>query len=338
MKTLDFLKERVVFLLVNMVLVFTLIIFLYYIGIYTYILLFVFCLWFLPMLSSLILEYVKRNNYYNNLLKKLEGLDRKYLLSEIITEPEFMDGKILYEIITVTNRDMLEHIKEFSEQQREYKKYIESWVHEIKTPIACGKLIIENNKNETTRKIEEELNDIEEYVEQVLYYARSTDVNKDYIIKKFKLKESVKNVVKKNSRTFIYKNIKLDLKSLDYEIYNDTKWVEFIINQIIINSIKYSKKENPQISIYAKKNKNNVTLIIEDNGIGISESDLKKVFSKGFTGENGRMYGKSTGMGLYICSNLSKKLGLGIEITSKKLLGTKVSIIFPMGNFSHMEQ
>lgn len=338
MKILDFLKERVVFLLVNMVLALVLIIFLHYIGIYTYLLLFILCLWFLPMLSSLTLDYVKRSNYYNNLLKNLDSLDRKYLLSEIMTEPEFIDGKILYEIITSTNRDMHEHIKEFSEKQIEYKKYIESWVHEIKTPIACGKLIIENNKNETTRKIEEELNDIEDYVEQVLYYARSTDANKDYTIKKFKIEESVKNVVKKNLRTFIYKNIKLDLKSLDFEIYNDTKWVEFLINQIIINSIKYSKKENPKISIYAKNNKNNVTLIIEDNGIGISESDLKKVFSKGFTGENGRMYGKSTGMGLYICSNLSKKLGLGIEIISKKALGTKVSIIFPMDNFSRMEQ
>ncbi|WP_423219394.1 winged helix-turn-helix domain-containing protein [Clostridium akagii] len=100
-----------------------------------------------------LMEYLWSSDYYNNLLKNLEGLDRKYLLSEIITEPEFMDGKILYEIITVTNRDMLEHIKEFSEQQREYKKYIESWVHEIKTPIACGKLI--NGKDITKMKVKD---------------------------------------------------------------------------------------------------------------------------------------------------------------------------------------
>ncbi len=244
---------------------------------------------------------------------------------------------MLHEIITATNRDMHEHIKEYSKKEREYREYIEAWVHEIKTPIASGKLIIENNKNEVTKKIEEEFNKVEEHVEQVLYYARSSNTSEDYIIKKFCLMDSVKNVVRKNSKSFIYRKIKLNLGDLHYHIYNDAKWVEFIINQVVANAIKYAKEEEAQVSLYAERNQENITLIIEDNGVGISKTDLNKIFNKGFTGENGRIFGKSTGMGLYICHKLAEKLGLGMNAVSDKGAGTKISIIFPVGNFSTMD-
>ena len=110
-----------------------------------------------------------------------------------------------------------------------------------------------------------------------------------------------------------------------------------MINQILGNAIKYSKKENAKIKIYSKKNENNVVLSIEDNGIGIPKQDIRRVFDKGFTGENGRIYGKSTGMGLYICKRLSDKLGLELELSSKYGEGTKVNIIFPVGKITLME-
>ncbi|RXZ77442.1 sensor histidine kinase [Paenibacillaceae bacterium] len=337
MSKMAYLKEKLVFLILNIVAAFALASFLYFMDVQGYFILYTLCVWFVPLLSLLIYDYIRRNHYYKNLLGSLYHLDKKYLLSEIINEPDFVDGKVLHEIVSATNRDMHEHIKEYSEKEREYREYIEAWVHEIKTPIASGKLIIENNKNEITKKLEEEFNKVEEHVEQVLYYARSTHTSEDYIIKKFCLIDSVKNVVKKNSKAFIYRKIKLNLGDLHYPIYNDAKWVEFIINQIVTNAIKYAKEEEAQISLYAEKNKENITLIIEDNGVGISKTDLNKIFNKGFTGENGRIFGRSTGMGLYICHNLAKKLGLGITAESEKGVGTKIRIIFPVGNFSTMD-
>ncbi|MFF2911465.1 hypothetical protein [Paenibacillus sp. NPDC057934] len=171
-------KEKLVFLIINIAAAFALSSFLYFMGVQSYFILNTLCVWFFPILFLLIHDYIRRNHYYKNLLRSLYHLDKKYLLSEI----------------------MHEHIKEYSKKEREYREYIEAWVHEIKTPIASGKLIIENNKTEMTKKIEEEFNKVEEYVEQVLYYARSTNPAEDYIIKKFCLMDSVKNVVKKNSK------------------------------------------------------------------------------------------------------------------------------------------
>ena len=126
--------------------------------------------------------------------------------------------------------------------------------------------------------------------------------------------------------------------------FGDEKWVEFIINQIIVNSIKYKKNsdsksnEMPKIKAYTKKISDKVILTIEDNGIGIIDKDIDKVFNKGFTGHNGRILGKSTGIGLYLCKKLCRKLGLNITLTSKYEQGTKVNIIFPLGDLTSIRQ
>ena len=162
-----------------------------------------------------------------------------------------------------------------------------------------------------------------------MYYSRSDEVGKDYIIKKVELLPLVKNVIRKNQRDFISKRIRLQLGELNEVVYSDSKWIEFILNQILINSIKYSKGKDDKIQIESKEISNTVVLTIEDEGVGIIERDLDRVFEKGFTGENGRKFGKSTGIGLYLCKKLCNKLGLGLEIQSKVNVGTKISIIFP---------
>ena len=183
--------------------------------------------------------------------------------------------------------------------QKEYREYIEMWVHEIKTPIASSKLVIENNyNNDIVRKIDTQINKIDNFVEQVLYYSRSNEVGKDYIIKKVELEPLVKKVIKRNQRDFISKRISLELKDLEQIVYSDSKWIEFILNQIIVNAIKYSKGNNDKIEIEGQKQNNSVILTIKDYGVGISEKDIGRVFEKGFTGENGRKFGKSTGIGL----------------------------------------
>lgn len=325
----EFLKDKLIFLLINVVTAFLFILFLLFLRVRIIYIIGIVFVWFTPLISLLLLEYIRRKSFYDTLEESLDSLDKKYLLTEIIEEPEFLDGKILYNILSITDKNMHEHVKYYREMQRDYRDYIEAWVHEVKTPIASSKLIIGNNKTPVTKSINEELLKIEEFVQQVLYYSRSNDANKDYLIKEFNLITPVKNIIAKNSKDFIHRKIKLDLSEIDELVYSDSKWVEFILNQILVNAIKYSKKEKAEVKIYSNKYENNTVLTIEDNGVGIPETDIKRVFDKGFTGKNGREYGKATGMGLYICKKLAKKLGLGIEISSVIEEGTRVDIIFP---------
>ena len=225
---------------------------------------------------------------------------------------------------------MQEHVKLYKNMQSEYREYIETWVHEVKTPIASMMLIAENYEDESPISMKYEIKKIEDYIDQVLYYSRSNEVSSDYIIKSFNLEKSIRNVIKKNASNFINKKISIDIENVNEEVYSDPKWVEFILNQIIGNSIKYSKSSKGKISIYSIKKQNNITLYIKDNGEGISEKDISRVFEKGFTGENGRKFGKSTGIGLYLCKKLCEKLGLAIGLTSKKNEGTEISIVFPI--------
>ncbi|MBP1925212.1 signal transduction histidine kinase [Sedimentibacter acidaminivorans] len=266
----------------------------------------------------------------------MDDLDKKYLLSEIIKEPEFIEGKLLYDLLKHANRDMHEHVKKYRDMESEYREYIETWVHEIKTPIASARLIIENNQNEVTKNINYEIKKVEEYIEQVLYYARSNNVSKDYVIKEVSLNTLVRNVIKRNSRDFISKRISIDIEAVEGTVYGDVKWLEFILNQVIGNSIKYIREKDGMVKVYSVKNENNVVLTIEDNGIGIIDNDINRVFEKGFTGENGRRFGKSTGIGLYLCKKLSDQLGLGLNLTSIIGEGTKVCIIFPLGKVNLM--
>ena len=289
----------------------------------------VFFIWFFPLSTYILIEYMKYRKYFSNINNILESLDKKYLLPEVLQESNFMVGENINDILKELSRDMHEQVKHYRNIQEEYREYIEMWVHEIKTPIASSKLLIENNTNEVTRKIDTQMDRIENYVEQVLYYSRSDEVGKDYIIKKVGLSKLVKDVIKRNQRDFISKRISLQLGDLDEIIYSDTKWVEFILNQIIGNAIKYSKGKDDKIEIYLKKISSAVVLTIKDHGVGIIERDLNRVFEKGFTGENGRKFGKSTGIGLYLCKKLTDKLGLGLQVQSEENVGTEISIIFP---------
>lgn len=294
----------------------------------------------LPITLTLIAigtEYYKKNSFYNNLKQSMQELEQKYLISEIINTPDFVEGKILKELMQEIGKSMLENVNRYKNLQEDYKEYIELWIHEVKIPIAASKLIIENNKNEITKSIDEELDKVENYTEQALFYARSNAVEKDYIINKTNLKEIVNIAILKNKTTLLNDKISLDLTNLkSEEIYTDSKWATFIVNQIIQNSIKYSKKEDKKIEISSKAKNDKVILYIKDNGIGIKKGEITRVFERGFTGENGRIIGqKSTGIGLYLCKKLCDKLSIGLELNSEKGEGTEVRIIFPKNSYTN---
>ena len=286
-------------------------------------------------------SYLKENFeklYYNAVKESLIELDEKYLIAETIENPSFLDGKLLKNILIETDKSMIEHVNKYKYLQEEYKEYIELWIHEIKTPIAAGKLIVQNNKNEVTKSIDEELDKIEYYVEQALYYARSNTVEKDYCITKCNLQDIVNTVIKKNKDDLINNKIKINIEDINENVYTDSKWIIFILNQIITNCIKYSKTENAEININVEIKKARVILDIKDNGIGIRKGEITKVFEKGFTGSNGRKEGKkSTGIGLYLCRKLCGKLGIGIELNSEENIGTDVKLVFPKNDYNLIE-
>ncbi|MDF2671767.1 MAG: signal transduction histidine kinase [Clostridiales bacterium] len=282
----------------------------------------------------LVVEYLGKRDFYNNLLGIFDSLDRKNLIAEMINPPSFKEGIILYEIIKSCNKAMLEEINKYKFIQEEYVEYMELWVHEIKTPISSSKLITQNNKGQAMDSISDELERIEEYVEQVLFYSRSNNVEKDYIVKEVNLQKLCFNVLRENSKLFINNNIGIQTENLDENVFSDVKWLQFILSQILTNSVKYSNKESSLIKITSAKMKNSIVLNIEDNGVGINDSEVPRIFDKGFTGTNGRKNERSTGMGLYICKRLCDKLGLGISADSEYGEGTTISIVFPKGSMT----
>lgn len=287
---------------------------------------------------SIVIEYFKKKKFYDNLLKMLEELEEKYLITEIIKTPNFLEGKILKNTLEQIDKSMLENVNKYKYMTEDYKEYIELWIHEIKIPIAASKMVIENNKNEVTKSIDEELDKVENYIEQALFYARSNTVEKDYYIRKVFLKEIVNESIKKNKSSLIQEKISINIHDLDLEVNTDNKWIVFILNQIIQNSIKYRKKEEAVIEIYASQGKENVILYVKDNGIGIKQGEITRVFEKGFTGINGRLSNKkSTGIGLYLCKKLCNKLGIGLELNSVQNEGTEVMLIFPQSSYIELK-
>ena len=331
----NFIKEKILLISLLILALVTIEIFLIAYDVHNFIKIYIIVFPLLLISISLSIEYYNKKTFYNKLEKNLQDLNEKYLISEIIETPNFIEGKILKEVIQDVDKSMIENVNKYKKIQEEYKEYIELWIHEIKIPIATSKMIIENNKSEAGRSIDEELDKVEDYIEQALYYARSNTVEKDYIIGKVELREIVNTAVIKNKNLLITNKVNLDLHGLDRWVYTDSKWMVFILNQIIQNAVKYGRNEDSKLEIFAEEEKEKVILFVKDNGIGIKSSEICRVFEKGFTGENGRIIGKkSTGIGLYLCKKLCEKLEIGLGLESEKGVGTKVAITFPMGSYN----
>jgi signal transduction histidine kinase len=283
---------------------------------------------------SLFLEYRKKRNFYDQLLSVYENLDKKNLIAELIGPPDFFEGAYLYDMLKRSNKACLEEINRYKFLQEEYREYIELWVHELKNPIASGKLILQNNPSDASDSILEEIEKIEAYVEQALYYSRSNTVEKDYLIRELNLKDLCFEVIKRNAGLFIRNNVSARTGDLDFKVFCDAKWLFYILNQLAVNAVKYAGEGEAWVLVRAEKKENGVRLFFEDNGIGIPANELPRIFDKGFTGSNGRKTEKSTGMGLYIVKKLCDKLGLGIAARSSPGEGTGICITFPVGSMT----
>lgn len=221
---------------------------------------------------------------------------------------------------------LLEEKEKIQTEQRKINDdmldYYSLWVHQIKTPIAALRLLIQSEEK-SEKHLLSELNKIEQYVQMALYYMRLENDSRDYVFAEYKLGDILQKTIKQHRAQFIGKGISLEYNPINEKVISDEKWLVFALGQIISNAIKYT--ENGKISISMESPG---FLVIADTGIGIQETDLPRIFEKGYTGYNGRLEQRSTGLGLYLCKRVLDNLSHRIQIESKPYGGTVVTIAF----------
>lgn len=324
-------KNRVPFLLTNLICMVALTVFLLVCGNSTSAVLLILAVWALILLAGLFLTYWKRSRQMRQLLDMARQLSERYLISEVMELPEQAEDQVYYRLLKMAGKSMLEQIGEVQRERQEYKEYIEQWIHEVKTPITAIKLICENNRCSFTRELLAELENINRFTEQALYYARSEHTEKDYSVREINLSDIVHGAIADNKYLLRQNNVAVTVEGVEYSIYSDDKWLRFILDQLISNAVKY-RADQPVLHFFADKKTDSIILSVSDNGIGIPQGDLPRIFEKGFTGQNGRTIHSSTGIGLYLCGRLCDKLGIGISASSEGK-GTTISLSFHINDF-----
>ena len=324
-------KNRLPFLLTNLVCMAALTVFLLVCGNSASAVVLILIVWALILLMGLVLTYWKRKRQMKKLLDMAKQLSERYLISEVMELPEQAEDQVYYQILKMAGKSMLEQIGEVERERLEYKEYIEQWIHEIKTPITAMKLLCENHRTNWTKELLLELEKTNRFTEQALYYARSEHTEKDYSVREISLSGVVHSAIADNKYLLRQNNVMITVDEMEHKVYTDDKWVRFILDQIISNAVKYCT-DQPTLHFFTVKKNDKIVLSIEDNGIGIPQSDLPRIFEKGFTGQNGRTIHSSTGIGLYLCKRLCDKLGIEISACSQGK-GTTISLSFHINDF-----
>ncbi len=265
------------------------------------------------------------------MLSMAEQLEERYIIPEVIKIPERADDQVFYQLLKMAEKSMLEKIGSVQRERSEYKEYIEQWIHEVKTPITALKLLCENNRSPFTREMLAELENINRFTEQALYYARSEHPEKDYCVREINLNDVVHSAIADSKYLLRQNHVTVTVDKMENRVYTDEKWVRFILNQLISNAVKYRTKQ-PVLHFYSTRKENHVLLSVADNGIGIAQSDISLIFEKGFTGQNGRTVPNATGIGLYLCKRLCDKLGIGLTAHSEGI-GTRMVLSFQINHF-----
>ncbi len=327
---LEFLEEKIFFIIVSLVFTLFLSIYLLLIDTDLSLIILLAVLIILFIFISLLISYLYIKKRYKKIVNLVDSLDEKYLIKEVIDKPKNLENKAYYHALDKACKALNDKLSDVENSKEEYLDFLDSFIHEVKTPISALSLYADNNNDE---KMKEEVLKISRLVDKMLFYARSDVVEKDYFIKEVTLADLVHPVLLEYKNYLLNYSFRVEVKNLDnLSVYTDIKWLNFIISQILSNSLKYQNKKNRLVRIRGIDNKNNIKLEIYDNGVGIKESDLSKIFEKGFTGSN-RNKKNASGIGLYLTKKLCDKLGIDIKIESVYLKYTKVIITFPKGNY-----
>ncbi len=316
---INYVKERLFYFL-YLVICSAVLSFLFYLyGLHQFILLYFLVISSILLILFVLIDYRK----YRSTCKQLEYMKHQLInISELEDSTSYLEQQY---IISIRNlyQSMQNKEQKHELNEKEMIDFYTLWVHQIKTPISALQLVLQQQNNKQGFVLQQELFKIERYVEVVLGYLRIQSMNSDFSFNKYKLENIVNDCIKKYSSQFIYKKISVETDDLDIEIATDEKWLSFVIEQLLSNALKYTNTGT--IKFYAIDH----VLYIEDSGIGILPQDLPRVFEKGFTGYNGRVDKKASGLGLYLCKKILDKLSYPITIRSVIDEGTIVIIELP---------
>lgn len=322
----------------------------------------------------LVADYLRIRSFYRELSDLSRSLSSQaYLCSTLTSSPHTREQAFVLSLMKTMTQAMVSQIEKTKQEQGDYRQYTELWVHEIKTPLAACELLLRNSdvplqagemslqagdcmpageraqtgereqagdfsfsaSASVNQRLGLQIKRIEELVDQTLYYARSGNLENDFIIKNIHLDQVVKAAIHRYSRHMILAKVYPRLSNLNVNVRGDAKWVQFMIEQIISNAIKYRKPqaEASYIDISATQQTSEfgvktTVLSIRDDGIGIPASDCSRVFEQSFTGENGRAYAKSTGIGLFLVDKLARKMNMSVRLSSQVGKGTTVCLCF----------
>lgn len=238
---------------------------------------------------------------------------------ENLPEPGNCVEEVYADIVRKLQREIIDFKNVSSSSYQEMMDYYTVWVHQIKTPISSMRLTLDNLDTEEGRRLRADLFRLCQYVDMVLAYLRLDSTSKDYVFKEYKLHDILSVSIKKFSQEFIGRHLSLSYEPIDTVVLTDEKWFSFMFEQILSNALKYTKEGG--ISIFMADEK---TLVIKDTGIGIEESDLPRIFEKGFTGFNGRSNREASGLGLFLCRRICNNLGISISAESTVGVGTSI--------------
>lgn len=255
-------------------------------------------------------------------------MEQLHLRTELLPRelPEPLDGLAGdYEAVIRALTQENERLKtESIRQQEEQKEYYTLWVHQIKTPISAMRLLLDKESGDEGKLLKQELFKVDQYADLALKFVKLGDIASDLIIERCDLNEIARAAVKKYSLLFVYSRLSVSMEPLAKDIPCDRMWLEFILCQLLSNSVKYTHTGG--VRIYMEQN----ALVVEDTGIGIRKEDLPRIFEKGYTGYNGRMDTRASGIGLYLVKRAADALGIRLEVTSELGKGTRVSLRFPV--------
>lgn len=330
MRIIEYFEDHAGFIITSFLFVIVESFLLLFLGVDLFIIFTLALLWVGLFLFYFLLDFRRKRNRCRQLEALITSLDQKYLLYEVMEKGGTQEELFYQYLLRVGNKSMLEMVSKIHRDQKEYQEYIEQWVHEIKTPIAAMRLWAENQQGAKKRELLMQVERVEHYVEQALFYARSETVEKDFCIQITDLNEVIQDALLQCKYQCTKEHVRIELPEETFFVQSDAKWIVFILNQLIENAVKYHKKEEDAVLTLTLEQKDNVVeLHVIDNGIGISSADIDRVFEKGFTGENGRNANQhATGIGLYLCHKLCTALGIELAISSQQGEGCDVVLRF----------
>lgn len=277
-----------------------------------------------------ILDYNKKQKRFRQIYASLRQMNEKYLFPELFTSSGTYEEEAWLAIMRRMAGSMTEEVQRLSNQNRSYREYIETWVHEIKQPVCSIQLLCQSPSGDDIRRIRVRAEEINQLTEQVLYYARSEELSHDLLIHPASLESIILEAIEENRLQLMMSGFSIDLPAVFPQVYTDEKALIFVCSQLIRNAAVYrhTEHDSPALTIRCDMEADKVCLTIHDNGTGISTEDLPRIFEKGFTGQNGRKNRRSTGMGLYLCKTFCSHMQVDIALSSDGM-GTDACLLIP---------